>query len=194
MPLKRPPNRRVIACTVCSSHERLRYEQSQLLCRTSPISSPQNIFAIAVMSSHTNPPNWLDWFSIALPVSIAIDLAIWGLLMLYYNPDQEVTEILPLRPSTDPVNATQVLPSPSPHPTHPFHPDAQRGRLAALQHMPAAHAYALQTGFDGSRHASLCLVHRPQVWGKMLLCGGPGRLVGFTLQASAAQWLRALPL
>lgn len=60
------------------------------------------------MSSHTNPPNWLDWFSIALPVSIAIDLAIWGLLLLYYKPDREVTEVLPLRASTDPINSTQV--------------------------------------------------------------------------------------
>eukprot|EP00892_Ulva_mutabilis_P010916 jgi/Ulvmu1/8197/UM041_0006.1 len=76
---------------------------------TSPISSPQNIFAIAVLSDHTTPPNWLEWFAIALPVSTVINLAIWGLLLLYYNPDREVTEILPLRSSNDPINMTQVV-------------------------------------------------------------------------------------
>jgi len=36
---------------------------------TSPISSPQNIFAIERMSMDGDPPSWLSWFAIALPVS-----------------------------------------------------------------------------------------------------------------------------
>lgn len=80
-----------------------------MMCRTSPISSPQNIFAIDVMRSHKDPPNWLDWFTIALPVSIATDLAIWVLLLRYYKPGQNVKEIMPLRASKDPINGTQVM-------------------------------------------------------------------------------------
>jgi len=36
---------------------------------TSPISSPQNIFAIERMSMDGQPPSWLSWFAVALPVS-----------------------------------------------------------------------------------------------------------------------------
>eukprot|EP00951_Prasinocladus_malaysianus_P010913 scaffold80443_cov36-Prasinocladus_malaysianus.AAC.2 len=36
---------------------------------TSPIASPQNIFAIERMSMDGNPPSWLKWFAISLPTS-----------------------------------------------------------------------------------------------------------------------------
>jgi hypothetical protein len=78
---------------------------------TSPISSPQNIFAIAVMADSSTPPNWLQWFAVALPVSIVTNLLIWLLLVAIYRPDQTVSEIMPLRSTPDPITATQVRPS-----------------------------------------------------------------------------------
>ncbi|KAJ3262796.1 low-affinity phosphate transporter [Chytriomyces hyalinus] len=49
----------------------------------SPIASPQNIIAIGIM----NPgASWFEWFVIALPVCIVIDLGIWGILLLIYRP------------------------------------------------------------------------------------------------------------
>lgn len=75
---------------------------------TSPISSPQNIFAIAVMADGVGAPNWLQWFAIALPVSCACNIGIWMLLRIKYKPDQSVKEIAPLKPSKDPINMTQA--------------------------------------------------------------------------------------
>ena len=75
---------------------------------TSPISSPQNIFAIAVMADNGTTPNWLEWFAIALPVSFCCNIGIWMLLRMKYKPDKVMSEVLPLRPSSDPVNLTQV--------------------------------------------------------------------------------------
>ncbi|KAJ3062561.1 low-affinity phosphate transporter [Podochytrium sp. JEL0797] len=49
----------------------------------SPISSPQNIIAMGIMNPSAT---WFEWFAIALPVCIVIDLAIWGLLILIYKP------------------------------------------------------------------------------------------------------------
>lgn len=37
---------------------------------TSPISSPQNIFAIDEMKAGGVEPTWLQWFAIALPVAV----------------------------------------------------------------------------------------------------------------------------
>lgn len=75
---------------------------------TSPISSPQNIFAIAVMADNGTAPNWLEWFAIALPVSFCCNIGIWMLLRIKYKPDKCMSDILPLRPSTDPINMTQA--------------------------------------------------------------------------------------
>lgn len=36
----------------------------------SPIASPQNLFAIELMSKDGDPPNWLSWFAVALPVAV----------------------------------------------------------------------------------------------------------------------------
>lgn len=49
----------------------------------SPIASPQNVISMGIM----NPaPSWLEWFLIAIPVCIALDLAIWGVLLVIYKP------------------------------------------------------------------------------------------------------------
>lgn len=49
----------------------------------SPIASPQNIIALDQMKP---PPSWPEWFIITLPCCFIIDLLIWGLLLLIYNP------------------------------------------------------------------------------------------------------------
>ncbi|GAX73558.1 hypothetical protein CEUSTIGMA_g1009.t1 [Chlamydomonas eustigma] len=75
---------------------------------TSPISSPQNIFAIQLMSNDSNPPSWLAWFAISLPVSALCVLMCWSLILIVYQPWRRVAEVRPLKPSTDPINGTQV--------------------------------------------------------------------------------------
>ncbi|KAF5832470.1 Sodium/sulfate symporter [Dunaliella salina] len=75
---------------------------------TSPISSPQNIFAIERMSMDGLPPSWLSWFAVALPVSFISVLACWLLLLLVYRPGLMTMEVRPLKPYTDPMNMTQV--------------------------------------------------------------------------------------
>nr|BCL66262.1 low-affinity phosphate transporter [Volvox reticuliferus] len=75
---------------------------------TSPISSPQNIFAIERMSLDDHPPSWLSWFAVALPVSIACNFVCWILLLAVYQPGRAIAEVRPIKPNTDPVNGTQV--------------------------------------------------------------------------------------
>ncbi|KAI8621371.1 SPX domain-containing protein [Chytriomyces sp. MP71] len=55
----------------------------------SPIASPQNIIAIGAMQPGAS---WLEWFAVAVPVCIVIDLAIWVLLLLVYRPTNPVAE------------------------------------------------------------------------------------------------------
>jgi hypothetical protein len=52
---------------------------------TSPISSPQNIFAIERMSLDGAPPSWLSWFAVALPVALVCDLICWAMILLVYR-------------------------------------------------------------------------------------------------------------
>ncbi|KAG1667046.1 hypothetical protein FOA52_000407 [Chlamydomonas sp. UWO 241] len=75
---------------------------------TSPISSPQNIFAIERMSMDGQPPSWLSWFAVSLPVSIICVFVCWIIILVVYQPWREVTDVRPLKPSTDPMNKTQV--------------------------------------------------------------------------------------
>lgn len=75
---------------------------------TSPISSPQNIFAIERMVLIGSTPSWLQWFAIALPIGLLVDLLCWALLLVVYRPGQEVQEIRPLKPNKDPWTATQL--------------------------------------------------------------------------------------
>lgn len=54
----------------------------------SPIASPQNIIAVINMNP---PPSWIEWFVIAIPMCILIDLCIWGILLWIYRPVGEQT-------------------------------------------------------------------------------------------------------
>lgn len=60
---------------------------------TSPISSPQNIFAIQEMGRSGNPPSWLAWMAVALPVACIGNLACWALLMAVYRPGSDIKEV-----------------------------------------------------------------------------------------------------
>jgi di/tricarboxylate transporter len=60
---------------------------------TSPISSPQNIFAIERMSMDGDPPGWLSWFAIALPVSLVGNLMCWALILGVYRPGSKIKEV-----------------------------------------------------------------------------------------------------
>jgi Na+/H+ antiporter NhaD/arsenite permease-like protein len=76
---------------------------------TSPISSPQNIFAIDLMAASGTPPDWLSWFFAALPVAVACNIAIWLIILLVYKPGEAIAEVRPLRAPTDKISTTQVL-------------------------------------------------------------------------------------
>ena len=62
---------------------------------TSPISSPQNIFAIEQLSQEGNAPSWLTWFAVSLPVSIVAAILVWGLLLFAYPPNVKAVQQLP---------------------------------------------------------------------------------------------------
>ena len=49
----------------------------------SPIASPQNV--VALQNMHPSP-SWGEWFFVALPVCVLCICAIWGLLLVSYNP------------------------------------------------------------------------------------------------------------
>eukprot|EP00884_Botryococcus_braunii_P009003 jgi/Botrbrau1/18103/Bobra.0687s0005.1 len=53
---------------------------------TSPIASPQNLFAIQQMSVGGDPPSWLAWFAVSLPVSAVCILICWLALVAAYRP------------------------------------------------------------------------------------------------------------
>jgi phosphate transporter len=70
--------------------------------QSSPISSPQNLIALQYM----NPPiDWLQWFAVAIPVSLISVLLIWLLLLVSYRPgttaDGEELEIKAIRPTRE---------------------------------------------------------------------------------------------
>ncbi|KAJ7613156.1 SPX domain-containing protein [Roridomyces roridus] len=72
--------------------------------QSSPISSPQNLIALAAMDP---PVSWGGWFAVALPVSAISLVLIWGLLLVSYRParspdggrDIEIKVIRPTRES-----------------------------------------------------------------------------------------------
>ncbi|KFY35588.1 hypothetical protein V494_05785 [Pseudogymnoascus sp. VKM F-4513 (FW-928)] len=69
----------------------------------SPIASPQNIIALAIMSPQ---PSWAVWFFIAIPVGIISILLIWVLLLISFKPGKGTT-IVPVRPVRDPFSGIQ---------------------------------------------------------------------------------------
>lgn len=76
---------------------------------TSPISSPQNIFAIQEMGRDAEPPSWLAWFAVALPVACLGNLACWGCLLLAYRPGRTLKEVRRMPRSS--VRHARLLPS-----------------------------------------------------------------------------------
>lgn len=62
---------------------------------TSPISSPQNIFAIEQMSRAGGAPSWLTWFAVSLPVSVIAAVIVWGVLLLVYPSNVKAVQQLP---------------------------------------------------------------------------------------------------
>ncbi|KAH7058395.1 SPX domain-containing protein [Linnemannia elongata] len=72
----------------------------------SPISSPQNIIAIEYMRP---APSWLEWFTVALPICLVCDLAIWAALLWVYQPSSNTPTISTIRSTKDPITGTQVF-------------------------------------------------------------------------------------
>lgn len=71
--------------------------------QSSPISSPQNLIALAAMDPKLD---WASWFAVALPVSIISILLIWLLLLVMYRPARSPDgegeiEIRPIRPTRE---------------------------------------------------------------------------------------------
>ncbi|KAI9737291.1 MAG: low-affinity phosphate transporter [Claussenomyces sp. TS43310] len=69
----------------------------------SPIASPQNIVALAIMSPQ---PSWGVWFFVALPVGIISILLIWLLLLVTFRPGKG-TDIVPIKPVRDKFTGVQ---------------------------------------------------------------------------------------
>jgi di/tricarboxylate transporter len=70
---------------------------------SSPISSPQNLIALAAMDPKLD---CASWFAVALPVSMISILLIWLLLLVMYRParspdGEEEIEIRPIRPTRE---------------------------------------------------------------------------------------------
>ena len=75
---------------------------------TSPISSPQNIFAISLMAEGKKPPSWLSWFLVALPVSCVVNVLIWLYIVAIYKPAQSCSDVRPLPRPKDRITPQQV--------------------------------------------------------------------------------------
>ena len=56
--------------------------------QSSPISSPQNLIALAAMDP---PLDWGSWFAVSLPVSALSIVLIWLLLLASYRPARSPT-------------------------------------------------------------------------------------------------------
>ncbi|KAF9423172.1 low-affinity phosphate transporter [Podila epigama] len=72
----------------------------------SPISSPQNIITIQNMSP---APSWGNWFAVALPLCIVIDLIIWAWLILLWRPQRDTPSIPSIRATKEPITMAQVF-------------------------------------------------------------------------------------
>lgn len=77
--------------------------------QSSPISSPQNLIALAAMDP---PISWSSWFTVALPVSFISIILIWLLIVVSYRPSRSPTgdgniEIKSIRPTQEPFTIKQ---------------------------------------------------------------------------------------
>lgn len=61
----------------------------------SPISSPQNIFAL----EHLESVGWVKWFAVSMPVCTACLVLCWAVLVLVYKPHKVIEAIPPIRTS-----------------------------------------------------------------------------------------------
>ncbi len=75
----------------------------------SPISSPQNVFALERMSLDGAPPSWFQWFAVSIPLCIICDFLIWLLLLLAFKPSKTLHEVVPIRKTDDPVTIKQIF-------------------------------------------------------------------------------------
>ncbi len=73
----------------------------------SPISSPQNAFAIQTMGD--DAPTWKQWFIIAIPVAVSGMLCCWALLVLVYQPAAGGRRLKQLPQVHDAVSYKQVV-------------------------------------------------------------------------------------
>ncbi|KAF9195322.1 low-affinity phosphate transporter [Haplosporangium sp. Z 767] len=72
----------------------------------SPISSPQNIITIQNMDP---APSWGNWFAVAIPLCIVIDLIIWAWLMILWRPQRDTPTIPSIRATKEPITFQQVF-------------------------------------------------------------------------------------
>ncbi|RKP17850.1 hypothetical protein ROZALSC1DRAFT_19656 [Rozella allomycis CSF55] len=75
----------------------------------SPISSPQNVFALERMSLAGSAPSWLEWFFVSIPICLICDLLIWSFLVFIFNPSKGLPEVTPIRKTDDPISKQQIL-------------------------------------------------------------------------------------
>lgn len=73
----------------------------------SPISSPQNAFAIETMGD--NAPSWRQWFTVAVPVAVLGVLICWLLLLLVYAPAAGGRRLKQLPQVHDAISYKQVV-------------------------------------------------------------------------------------
>ncbi|KAF9101200.1 low-affinity phosphate transporter [Mortierella sp. GBA35] len=66
----------------------------------SPISSPQNIITVQNM---TPAPSWGNWFAVALPLCLVIDLIIWAWLIILWRPQRDTPVVPSIRASQEPL-------------------------------------------------------------------------------------------
>lgn len=78
--------------------------------QSSPISSPQNLIALAAMDP---PLDWASWFAVSIPVSAISIILIWLLLLVSYRPSQSPDpqdgdlQVKPIRPNKEPFTLKQ---------------------------------------------------------------------------------------
>ncbi|KAF9924077.1 low-affinity phosphate transporter [Linnemannia zychae] len=72
----------------------------------SPISSPQNIITVQNMSP---TPSWGNWFAVALPVCLVVDLIIWAWLMILWRPQRDTPSVPSIRASQEPITLKKAF-------------------------------------------------------------------------------------
>lgn len=75
----------------------------------SPISSPQNIFAIERMSLDGEEPSWLQWFAVSIPVALCCNLVCWVVLLMVYRPGRGGRTVKKLPQINDKLSYKQVF-------------------------------------------------------------------------------------